>query len=789
VIWLGARMALAGGLSRLLVTAGAMGFAVALLLGCLGVLPARQAQFDARTLRQPMGSEVDPTSPEGKAADAAAPLRFDPLLSVWRGHDLTGLAMAVTGKPGQLLPPPGLDRLPGPGELALSPALRRALADHPDELSTRLPGRVVATVGDEGLTGPDELIAYVGVTPAELRDGFAGDGFPLTGGWVTRTSRAYVPGNLQIALQLAAVGLLLPVLLLVATAARLSGAARDQRLAAMRLVGATPLQTRQLAAGEQLAAAVLGTAVGLVAFLLLRDPVAGLFPVPAGVFGRDVFPPAWQLLLVLVGVPVLATAVGVLALRRVVTSPLGVRRQARVCRTRWLQLAPLGLGLLLLLAARVDHDNAAGGHAPGVVFLVGGAGLTLIGLGVSAGPLSQLAGGVLARLPGVGSVLAARRITGDPGAAGRVVTGTMLVVFIAGWVLAFLPQLTQSQGSTARDLASVAPGSTLLGSLDNPAQIAQVRALPGVRGVLALHSVQLTVPGAREPGPDTPPELWPATGTIARCADLDALLRRPSGCAGKTAASVRYTGDAAAFNAPLGGVREMRTNPSQPGDRSLGTVDLTGLPEVVLPTDLTGGGSLLGGLLGGILLDSDALPAVTARTPATVVVRTDGRSATTERVRDIGGRLTDLLTLDEQQLRDSREERGYVAATRAGLAVALLVAAASLAVTSADGARERRRGLAALVALGTPLRVLRRALVLQVAAPMLATLGVALGCSVLASKVYVDIVRLDGGYDTPLPWSAWAGASLAAAVAVLLATAATLPLVNAAGRPEALRAE
>ena len=56
-----------------------------------------------------------------------------------------------------------------------------------------------------------------------------------------------------------AVALLFPVLVFIGTATRLSAARREQRFAAMRLVGATPRQISVVAAVESTVAAVAGT--------------------------------------------------------------------------------------------------------------------------------------------------------------------------------------------------------------------------------------------------------------------------------------------------------------------------------------------------------------------------------------------------------------------------------------------------------------------------------------------------------------------------------------------------
>ena len=64
--------------------------------------------------------------------------------------------------------PPGVDRVPGPGEAVVSPALAALMKTVPaDQLGDRI-GTVVGTIGDVGLRSPDELVAVVGLTPATL---------------------------------------------------------------------------------------------------------------------------------------------------------------------------------------------------------------------------------------------------------------------------------------------------------------------------------------------------------------------------------------------------------------------------------------------------------------------------------------------------------------------------------------------------------------------------------------------------------------------------------------------
>ncbi len=56
---------------------------------------------------------------------------------------------------------------------------------------------------------------------------------------------------------------------------------------------------------------------------------------------------------------------------------------------------------------------------------------------------------------------------------------------------------------------------------------------------------------------------------------------------------------------------------------------------------------------------------------------------------------------------------GYAQAALIGTLMVVLVGGLSLAVTTVDGLRERRRAQATLIALGMPVRMLRRGVVLQ----------------------------------------------------------------------------
>lgn len=768
---LGIRLALRGSRTRIAVTGLALAFAVAFLLAVLGALPARQAKLDRLGERQPVavGTEAAAGQPVPRVA-----LTMSGIFSTWRGRTLNGFEV-VDVEDGTVLPP-GVDRLPRPGELVVSPDLARALAGpHAGELASRLPGRVVGEIAPTGLSGPHELYAYVGVAKPStpygvqqiLRFGF-------------RNGAADVPPELRVAAQLGGLGLLLPVLVLVATATRLSAGSRDRRLAAVRLVGGTPRQVAVLAAGEALVIGVLGVTLGWLVFRVLRPVAASIVPVEGGVFATDLQPPPGRLVAVLLVVPVVSLLVSLLAMRRLVVDPLGVRRRGRRrSRAGWWRLVPLATGLVLLGALWVRQRDLEGLD---VGLLLGGGALTVIGLAVVAPVVSRLAGLALVKLPGTATRLAGRRLLADPSATARTLTGTVLVVFVGVWLLAFLPIVKVSSSSQASELAAALPGSTVvvnLGSALAADDGTTLRGLPGVRHAVTVGSAQLARPGIRS--------VDQATGmgdlaqvAVVSCADLADLFARDLPCGDATVFTVRQN-DAGAWSEPPTGQRAFI------GGDGAATGSVV-VPSAVREIDL---GVEPWALQSNILLDPSLLPsAATKAFSSTLLVTTDGDPATIERVRNalLSLGANGAQTLDEQLAQEDRVVLGYERAARLGLVLAVLVGAVSLLVASVDAVRSRRRDLASLAALGVPVGILRRALLLEVSAPLIGCLAVAVGAGAFASAAYLSA---DSYYRelVGLPWGAWGSATGFAAAVVLAVTALTLPLARAAARPEHLRME
>ena len=441
MIGLGLRLALSGGreaIIRFLVLAAAVGLGVGLLLTAVAATNAVTTWNNSHAWLWTGTVSV----PAGPAA-GIAPLWWQPSGDTFDGQTINRFDVAATGASSPV--PPGITHDPGPGQYYASPALAALLRSTPaNQLAGRYPGRLAGTIGDAALSSPDSLVIIIGHTPAQLA-GTQGSvqvtsiATTVPGRFDARVNLkglAYMPPSaglesisIDLILSVVALAMLAPVLIFIATATRLSAARREQRFAAMRLVGATRRQVSLLAATESTAAAVLGVAAGFGIFFLLRAPVAGIPFLGEPFFPADMSLSPPDILAVALGVPVAAAVAARLALRRVHISPLGVARRTTPKPPRAWRVLPLLAGLAELGFFVVHGTPASAGGE--IWALLSGFLLIIVGL-VIAGPwLTMAAARVMARRTSrPGALIAARRLADDPRAAFRAVSGLVLALFI-----------------------------------------------------------------------------------------------------------------------------------------------------------------------------------------------------------------------------------------------------------------------------------------------------------------------------------------------------------------------
>jgi hypothetical protein len=717
MIRFGMRLTVAGGreaVTRLAVMAGAVALGVWLLLSTLAGVNAVDAQF----------ARFAALSAQVPADDG--PLWWAERSDYFDGRSIARFDIAVTG-PGAPVPQ-GLPRLPGPGEYYVSPALADLIAATPaDQLRDRFPGRPAGLVGAAALPSPGSLTVVVGSTPdivSQLYGARRIAAFP--------TEAPGIPvAALDLILSVVAGGLLFPVLIFIGTATRLTAARREQRFAAMRLIGGTPRQISVVAAVESTVAALFGTLIGFGLYLGFRVQLAGIPFTGMPFHPSDVTLGAPMTAAVAVGVPVGAALASLIALRRVRISPLGVVRRVTPKPPRWFRLIPLLLGIaeLTFFIGRVPEHSTAQ-----VAVFLPGLLLIMIGL-VIAGPWLTMVGARLLarRAQRPATLIAARRLADNPAAAFRAISGVVIGLFVTTVSVGIIQTLTAERGSYADALAA----STMVTRFEhNPDTIPA----PVIASLAADAAVRTVTVIRNNPVADA------GYAGVVSCADL---ARSPEFGRCAAGAVVAWVED---------GFMQYREAHGS---------------GVVWP----------------------AAPLTEAQLAAqpviSVVLSTDGSTAGLERTRTaLQLAFPDLRILPATEWDRANDQNSQLAGFEQLAAVVIFaslpIAGCSLAVSVIAGLTDRKRPFSLLRLTGVPLGVLRRVVALESAVPLLAAAVLAIGAGLLGAQLFLAAQMEYTLHPPGLTYSAIVAGGLLLSLGII---AATFPLLRRITGPETARSE
>lgn len=753
MIRLGVRLTLGSGREaalRVVVVAAAVAFGVGLLLSALAGMNGLQAQTDRGAwLDTPVqtvhcGRPGCPT-PSTSSTSGSDPLWWLSGLDQFGTQAIDRVDVAATGRASPV--PPGLPRLPGPGEYYASPALTALMASLPaNELRDRFPGREIGTIGAAGLPSPSSLIIVIGHTASQLSQApGAGEVRSIQQSAANCYNCPSDVGSgpvLQWILAGGAVALLFPMLILIATASRLSATRREERFAAMRLVGATPRQISTISAVEATVAALAGVAVGFGLFFAFR-PLLIHVPLGGAPFEPGELSLGWtDVVLVVIGVPVAAIASALLALRRVQVSPLGVRRRVSAAPPRVVRIIPLLAGITML--AYFDAVGKPGSNGGQLLELLVGFVLLVLGL-VLAGPWFTTAGSRLManRANRPATLIAGRRLLDNPKAAFRFISGLVVALFVASAAIGALSSIAtvSSAGgggaakNTVADLfcsfsTTNCPPSAKVASV--PARVlAGLHATDGVRAVTLVHQ---TTPARQQ---DT------GFGVVA-CSQLAKTAAIGKCAPGATTARIGY------FLTNILGANSHA-------------------PTTVWPT-------------------AHLSIADMAKLPIVAVVATNGANGSVERARTSLERAFPLqgaaVMVEELDPPTARLLAMVQDMTDVVIVASLIIAACSLAVNIAAGLGERRRPFSLLRLTGVPTTVLRRVVALESATPLLFVAAVSIVVGLLSAALFLHS-QVDIAFRVP-GFSYWATVVGGLGVSLVI-IGSTFPLLNRITGPEIAR--
>lgn len=718
MIGFGLRLAVAGGreaLTRLVIIAAAVAVGAGLLLATFAGVNAVNAQLTRYAALYP---------PSAAGDGGAEPLWWTTREDYFHGEQILRVDVAATGAASPV--PVGIPEVPAPGEYYASPALQRLLTANPDDqLRDRYPGHDRGTIGDAALTSPDSLLLIAGGTPDTVAKLPHAVQLTSTGDNIPALPETVV----DLIMSVIVAGLLFPVLIFIGTATRLNAARREQRFAALRLVGATPRQISVVAAVESAAAALAGTALGFVLFFVFRDSLANIPFTGDRFFTSDVSLDVRDVLLVALGVPAGAAVAAAVSLHRVRVSPLGISRRTTPRPPRWYRLVPLLLGLaeltFFLIGPRPEtSDGQMAAFIPGLL-------LVMTGL-LLAGPLlTMVSARIMARRSTrPATLIAARRLADNPKAGFRAISGIMLALFITTVATGVITTIVANRGPAP--IGSTESATLSIYSVDGQplpgAALGRLRSIDGVKATTELRR--------------NPVEY--ADAGLAACADIPAAYGR---CAdGATVAAV-----------PSGLIPfHESADPARVWPAS--TVPLASLRQLPMES---------------------------------IVVLTDGSAATIERARTVLELAYPTYQVAPNVPGDFESDfadtlRGWQQLADVVIIASLAIAGCSLAVSVVGGLTERKRPFSLLRLSGAPMRVLRRVVALESAAPMLAAAVTAIAMGLLAAQLFL---KAQMGYTLVAPGVGFYAIVVAGLLACLGIIASTLPLLKRITGPETARSE
>jgi hypothetical protein len=530
---------------------------------------------------------------------------------------------------------------------------------------------------------------------------------------------------------------------------------------------------------------VLGTLLGIGAFFVVQPALARISFSGARFFGATVTPTASGYVGMLIGVPIVATLSSLWSLRRVRISPLGVSRKMTPSAPRLWRVLPLLIGIPLFVIPLLGDAQLKSGTlktSPTTPLLYVGALLIMAGL-VLGGPwlTMQVARGLARFSRGASSLLAARRLADNPKLAFRTVSGLVLAVFVGSLLASIVPVMNAAQtslGGNASSLTNVlrAPYSGPGGGLPagEAVKLTAELAGPGVT-VLAVYANPAfnsnapfpPAPGAAGGRQRAPRVLRISSGQYDSIVSCASLLQFPAlgRCApGEKAVQANISNDLLTDN-PL-------------------TITL----PVVTRANPTASANIKDLSVGAFLVKTSG--ATTLEKVRTLITLFDANVVGHSGLSNWQMGNAEPETFGETAQIRNQDDNNAETVVLAIVALTLLMAACSLAVTVGGGIIERKRPFTLLRLSGTSIAALYRVVVLESVLPLVSASLVAAATGIgVAIPLVKALPALRNEPSVAHPGAVYYLAMGAGLLVALMVISSALPLIRRVTQPNSARFE
>lgn len=356
-------------------------------------------------------------------------------LNMWQDQWINVTSLFSTGPTS-----PQLEGMSTPkdGEYYVSPAVEAIMQENPSiDLGIRFGTKKIGLIPSAYLASPSSLEVVRGMSESEaygfMNAQVSAEIYSLDPG----NGKSYLlSGTLLFVFLIGAGILLFPIMMLLIIASQLGSAQREQRYAALRLIGATRTQITQIITFESLIASFAGILLGSFAYFLARQPLSHM-----SFNGMQFWPEDLKIYWIQFAIVFTLTLLSSLftswwGLRHVQISPLGVsKRQKLGGRPKATAIIPLILGLVLFMGGWIfiPKDSASQGMLALLLIAI-----IVITVGiVVAGPWLTYQ---LARLFSITTrnatmLLATKRIAAQPGQTFLSVSGVIVALFAGSFYL------------------------------------------------------------------------------------------------------------------------------------------------------------------------------------------------------------------------------------------------------------------------------------------------------------------------------------------------------------------
>lgn len=655
--------------------------------------------------------------------EGVAPLQISTIspifgLSKWKDKAITVVSMRATG----VNSPQFVDMpTPKPGEYYVSPALAHILKTHPEEnVGSRYGTRLLGVLPSSRVASPDSLMVVRGASADELADRSG----QQTSTSIYTTDTALLQGDrlkldpiTPMMLLFGGTILLFPIVMFIAVSTQLGSAQREQRYAALRLVGATRSQVNRILMYETSLATIAGISLGYGAFLLLRPQLEAV-QFAGRRFWLDDMTVGWWQFGILAGITiVLSLFANWRGMRKVQVSPLGVvRRAATTKRPRVWRVLPLAAGLAIFTWLSLPGGQSwlkqqSNDSVLPLLVLMGGILLVMSGLVLAGSWLTARSAQLVARMARRPVVLiASRRIAGHSRQIFRSVSGVVLALFAGSFYLATVSGIDNLElhSLNTNGYTQLSPSTALVwGSALDPKFADVLRKQPYVASLAEAREVK-------------------ASFQIA-CSTLAEYTKRQ--CPADTAHSYAYV--------------DFAKEPAKA---------ITTIPSI----DNTAPAAYFIRLTNMDHFD---------KLRTLVVQHADPK------VKDIWA----VSGADAQKPHINPLIKDLAAVTYIGIGVTLFVAIASLLVSTAGGLLERRKSLFTLRLGGMTVGQMQRMVMIESLIPLITVSAVAAGVGIWVAYVFLQALSSTVRVDLSPTYFAILGVSLVAAVVGIYAM---LPMIR-----------